>query len=91
MKGSIGWVAIAAGVLAWDLLADETLTDAFRRAHAHPASRVVVVAAWAVLTGHLFGLIPDKADPFYVAYTATERMRHRGLVPVAAGQDCSLA
>ena len=62
-SGTTGWIALAAGVVVWDLTAGETLTGAFRRSHDSPVSRVVVMAAWGVLTGHLFSIIPARLDP----------------------------
>ncbi len=90
-KGSVAWIALAAGVVTWDLLADETLTAAFRRACSHPAGRAAVIAGWAVLTAHLFAALPQRADPFYVVYTAVERMRRRELATLAKEQSHCLA
>ena len=86
--GTWGWVALAAGVLAWDLLAHETLTAAFRRAHGHPASLVAVGVAWGLLTGHLFGVLGD-ADPLrrehVASATAMARRTVQRRVPVLHG------
>lgn len=65
-NGAIGWAALAAGVLAWDLMAEETLTGAFRRARQHPAGLAAVAVTWGILTAHLFGALPRRMDPFVV-------------------------
>jgi hypothetical protein len=64
-SGHAGWVIIAVGVLAWDFLAPETLTDAFRQARKHPVGAAAVAVTWGVLTAHLFELIPSKVDPIH--------------------------
>jgi hypothetical protein len=56
-----GWVYAVLAVLAWDVLCPdgEMLTDGFQRAlRRHPAAAVLVLAAWAALTLHLFDLLP---------------------------------
>ena len=70
--GTLAWLGVGAGVVAWDAFAPETMTDAFRRGHLHPAGKVVVPAAWLLLTGHLFGTLPPWADPIHLAYTAVQ-------------------
>ena len=62
-SGTTGWLALAVGVVVWDLNSAETLTGAFRRSHDSPVSRVAVMAAWGILTGHLFSVIPPRLDP----------------------------
>jgi hypothetical protein len=69
-SGTLGWVALAGGVLVWDLTAGETLTSAFRRSHDSPVSLVVVTAAWTLLTAHLFSLIPPRLDPMQFEHYA---------------------
>src|ERR1019366_8875576 len=77
--GTLGWVALAAGVITWDLCAEETLTGAFRRSHDSPVARVVVMAAWGVLTGHLFSIIPARLDPLdFTHYTVIARHTSKG-------------
>lgn len=65
-SGSTGWVALAAGVIAWNITHahDEAeMSQAFARGAHHPTGRFVVGAAWAILTLHLFNRIPDRYDP----------------------------
>lgn len=57
--GAKGWCLIAGVVLAWDVLAGETLSCAFLRHRSHP----LTVLAWGGLTAHLFGVIPRRYDP----------------------------
>ena len=78
-SGTTGWIALAAGVVVWDLLAEETMTGAFRRAHDSPMSRVAVTAAWGILTAHLFSVIPPRIDPFdFSHYTVIARHTRKG-------------
>lgn len=67
-SGQWGWMAIGAFVLAYDALAiiheGETLSEAHRRAHGNPWSRVAVLGAHAIVVAHLYDLLPRQADPF---------------------------
>ncbi len=78
-SGTTGWIALAAGVITWDLCAAETLTGAFRRGNLSPVGRVVVTAAWGILTGHLFSVIPARIDPLdFSHYTVIARHTSKG-------------
>lgn len=70
-SGTVGWAAIAAGVLAWDILADETLTSAFKRGASNERTRPYVVGALGVTALHLMGAIPRDLDPFYIVLDRT--------------------
>jgi hypothetical protein len=61
-SGTTGWIALAVGVVVWDLCAEETLTGAFRRSHDSPVARVIVMTAWGLLTAHLFSAISPRID-----------------------------
>lgn len=61
--GGAGWVAIAALVVIWDMIAPETLSSAFHRATSGRLGAAAVVVTWAVLTAHLFQVLPERADP----------------------------
>lgn len=67
-KGNFGWALVVAVVLAWDMTAEEEelLTRAFRRAYGTPHGKVAILTVWALLTAHLFGVLPQKADPFHM-------------------------
>ena len=70
--GTTGWVAIAAGVAAFDFLAPETLSSAFRRGRESesPAVRIATIGALAITTAHLMGTFDalglERYDPFNV-------------------------
>lgn len=55
------WLTIVAGVVAWDLLADEMLSQASRR------YRVARPVLWPVtiiyIAGHLIHVWPERYDP----------------------------
>lgn len=60
-RGKWGWLLIGGVVVAWDLIANDSLSAAFGR-----CDRKVTATATAVTTLHLFGLLPKKCDPFYI-------------------------
>ena len=76
-SGGVGWLAITAVVVAWDLLAPETLSTAFRRGAATPAGRAAVIGSWAILTAHLFAVIPQRADPVHLIIHAGRKVTSR--------------
>lgn len=63
--GSLGWLALGAGVVLWDATAEESLTHAFGRGMENAISRHAVLAALGVTVAHLLDLIPHSLDPFY--------------------------
>lgn len=81
-RGGVAWCYLAAAVLAWDLLAadEQTLSEAFRRSREHPASAVAVGVIWGMLTAHLWGLLPQRADPLHAVHIARDYRRlHRAV------------
>lgn len=74
--GALGWVLIGAGVLVWDLVAPETLSAAFQRAHEHRASKVAVITAWGMLTLHLFRKLPAPVDPLHGVTIMRQHLSH---------------
>lgn len=72
--GSLGWAVIVAGVTAWDILADETLTNAFARGRENPKTRYLVIGAWAITTAHLMDWLPEKIDPIDQLAQRTRRL-----------------
>ena len=72
--GMWGWAGLAAGVIAWDLLAPETLSHAFRRGVENPHTRALVLGGLAITAAHLVGnVIPEQLDPYHIAF---ERLPH---------------
>jgi hypothetical protein len=59
--GTKGWLALGAFVVAWDCIADETLTNAFKRGR--EANMAATVGSTALVVAHLYDLIPTKLDP----------------------------
>lgn len=74
--GDIGWVCLTAGIIAWDLLAPETLSGAYDRYLEHPVKRVLAIGAVAVTGAHLLNLLPKAIDPFYQAGEIANRFLH---------------
>ena len=65
-SGGIGWLGIATGVVAWDIMAPESLTHAFHRGMENPRTRPLVLGALAITAAHLLEVIPRQYDPFYI-------------------------
>jgi len=78
LGGGAGWLVIGVLVLAWDVAAPETLTAAFQRARSGPVSGTAVAVAWALLTGHLFDVLPKRADPFRLSVEPVRNALQRG-------------
>jgi hypothetical protein len=76
--GAAGWLVIGVLVVAWDVAAPETLTAAFQRARSGPVGGTAVAVAWALLTGHLFDVLPKGADPFRWSIDSVRNALQRG-------------
>ncbi len=62
-----GWAVVALVVIAWDSVAEQTLSTSFGKARqAHPVADAAVLTAWIALTAHLLGVLPRQTDPFAV-------------------------
>lgn len=61
--GNWGWVGLTAGVVAWDILAPETLSNAVDRYMDDPFGRVAVLGTVAIVGAHLLNLFPEQYDP----------------------------
>ena len=73
--GSLGWLAIGAVALAWDVWGEETLTHAYRRGLDNPRTRALVLGGTALTVLHLTDNIPRSIDPYY----ALEKVGKAGL------------
>lgn len=60
--GTWGWIALVAGVVAFDLLAPETMSNAFRRGL--KSHELLTLGAWAITSAHLLNILPEEVDPF---------------------------
>jgi hypothetical protein len=85
LQGGAGWLVIGVLVLAWDVAAPETLSAAFQRARSNPVSGAVVAVAWALLTGHLFDVLPERADPFQWSIDSVRNALQRGVKRMVPG------
>lgn len=79
--GSKGWVAVAAVVVAAELLDEKTMSEAFRVASRHPVYGPIVLSAWTILTAHLIGVIPVKYDPITL-FWAYAILKRKAKVPI---------
>ncbi len=68
--GDRAWIVLAAYVLVYDTIAlhrgRETMSASYTRALGSPSRRWPTIAAWALLTGHLFDAL-GRSDPFRYA------------------------
>lgn len=60
--GELGWIGLTVYVLAVDSIAwrrnNETMSVAFGKGLQHPKARWATMAAWGVVTAHLFWRLP---------------------------------
>jgi hypothetical protein len=76
-----GWGLVALGILLWDLTQEDQLTDAWKRAHRRgPVSAIVLGTTWAIITAHLYGLLPARFDPLHMIYVGRVVLK-RGVTP----------
>lgn len=61
--GAYGWAILAAYVIAFDILAPETLSSAADRALNHDYMKWVAWGVGGVVAGHVFNLFPEQYDP----------------------------
>lgn len=64
--GKYAWAVLAAGIAAYDILGNDTLTASFKRGAENPRTRPFVYGALGVTAAHLCGVIPREIDPFYM-------------------------
>lgn len=60
--GSVGWLGLAASVVIFDVLAEETLSSAFSRGTENPRSRPFVIGALGITALHLMDAL-GPLDP----------------------------
>ena len=80
--GTRGWLAMAFVALAVDVLDEATLSESFRDYSRTPSGRIVTSASWAILTAHLFGLLPPEYDPFVLFFSHLPKRRKVVIVNV---------
>lgn len=62
-SGTLGWGILIGGVLAWDILAPETLSGAVDRAlDKHPLLTTLAIGTTAL---HLLNVLPEQIDPLH--------------------------
>lgn len=71
--GTVAWLTIGAFVVAWDLLAPETLSHAYERTRNDRLARAATLLGTAAVVGHLTGVIPDRYDLLHRVF---EHMPH---------------
>jgi len=69
--GDTAWLALAAGVVAWEIAGAELLSEAVDRyLEAHPWLTRAVIAIVAL---HLANLLPERLDPLHQIAVAARR------------------
>lgn len=75
--GAAGWLSVGAVVVAAELMDARTMSEAFSAAVRHPVGGPLIITGWALLSAHLFGVIPEKYDPVHtLASKVLPRRRH---------------
>lgn len=70
--GYNGWAAVITVVLIAECLDSRTMSDAFRH-----SPNYIRVPVWAITTAHLFGVLPERLDPFtYLSRVPAPRRTH---------------
>lgn len=64
-KGYNGWAAVVAVVAVADLKDGQTMSQTFKDLSRNPVTAPFITITWVLLTMHLFGLLPEKLDPFH--------------------------
>lgn len=73
--GTYGWAILAGFVIAWDVLAPETLSGAVDRALEHPVGKYAAIGGVAVTGAHLLNVLPERIDPFVRAFDLLDKVR----------------
>ena len=84
-RAFLGWSSLAAIVALADYYGERTMSEAFRAASQTRYGRPVMIAVWTTLTLHLFGLLPERRDPFCLLMAPARRARGRAVIRNAAG------
>lgn len=71
-----GWMALTAGVMAWNAFAPETLSSGVDR-YLNSKARHLAVGAVVVTASHLVNIIPRGLDPIYHGVDLMRRMTGR--------------
>lgn len=58
-----GWCAVAGLVIAWDVLAPQTLSSYADRLLENPNTRWIPWAVGGIVAGHVLNVTPPKLDP----------------------------
>lgn len=63
-----GWAALLAVVIIADLTGEVTMSTGFRTLAHNKTFGPPLIVTWAVLTAHLFGLVPARYDPIHNSF-----------------------
>ena len=79
-SGDIGWGLLVGGIIAWDVLAPETLSSAADRYLEHPVGKYIALGATAIVAAHVVNLFDnyDIPDPIQKANDYLGRVRGEG-------------
>lgn len=76
-NGRNGWAMLIVGVAIWDILVEDTLSEAFGRG-ANGKGAPALIVTWAVLTAHLFDVLPSRYDPFNIFLRTAKQLGAAG-------------
>lgn len=60
--GTLGWAGVLTGIVAYEILGEETLSSAYDRYLEHPIKRIAAIGAVAFTGAHLLNILPPKLD-----------------------------
>lgn len=71
LVGTIGWAGLTAGVVAWDVLASETLSSAYDRYLEHSVKKWLAIGSVVMTGAHLLNIPEHFGIPDPIEETAT--------------------
>lgn len=68
LQSDIMWLGMVGGIIAYDVLANQTMSERFDDYLEHPVGKYVAIGAAAMVGYHLFNLAEhfDTPDPIHV-------------------------
>lgn len=70
------WAALAATVIALEVIGEETLTGACHRALDHKVGQYVVPFALGFTAAHLLRVIPREIDPYFLLADGISKVKN---------------
>ena len=77
MKSDICWLTLVGGVIAYDVLSDQTMSERFDEYLEHPVGKYIAIGSAAIIGYHLFNLAEhfDTPDPVHELANIVTKIR----------------